>query len=78
MMRSHFFRGSFVVGVANHVYVCGRQHMKAPGATFRACDTGVYVLQTSCAARAWPATEPRLSRLREAFEAFNGGGTPRE
>ena len=79
MMRSHFFRGSFVVGVAKHVYVCGRQHMKAPGATFRACDTGVYVLQTSCAARAWPATEPRLSRLREAFEAFNGaGGTPRE
>ena len=63
--------GELLVGVGEHVYVCGRQHMRHEPAVFRACDTGVFFLQTSAAAEAWPVTEPRLAQLRAAFEATN-------
>ena len=69
--QSVYFRGQLIVGVADHVYVCGRQHMKADAAIFRACDTGVYFLQTSAAAARWPVTEAKLAQLRAAFEATN-------
>ena len=45
--------------------------MKAQPATFRACDTGVYFLQTRAAAAAWPVTDAKLAELRRAFEATN-------
>ena len=38
---------------------------------FRACDTGVYFLQTAEAAARWPCGEERLAELRAAFEASN-------
>ena len=71
LRSSAHFRGELLVGVGEHVYVCGRQHMKHEPAIFRACDTGVFFLQTSAAAEAWPVTEPRLAQLRAAFEATN-------
>ena len=71
LQESAHFRGRLLVGVADHVYVCGRQHMKPDAAIFRACDTGVFFLQTSAAAAAWPVTDAKLARLREAFEKTN-------
>ena len=71
LQESAHFRGRLLVGVADHVYVCGRQHMKPDAAIFRACDTGVFFLQTSAAAAAWPVTDAKLARLREAFKETN-------
>ena len=71
LQRSRFFRGRMVVGVESHVYVCGRQHMKQAAATFRACDTGVFFLQTTMASAKWPVTKAKLAQLRAAFEVTN-------
>ena len=60
------------VGVAEHVYVCGRQFMQSELATFRACDTAVFILQTTAAARRWPTTTRKLDELRAAFRQTNG------
>ncbi len=68
---SRFYRGQLLVGVADHVYVCGQQHMKSAPATFRACDSGVYFLQTSVAAGQWPVTKAKLATLRATFVATN-------
>jgi hypothetical protein len=77
--RSRFLGGELIVSVAEHVYVCGRQHMQAASASFRACDTAVLVLQTAEAARRWPTTPARLEELRAAFRETNGvrGGEDR-
>jgi hypothetical protein len=71
---SRFYRGQLRVGVADHVYVCGQQHMKSAPATFRACDSGVYFLQTSSAAVKWPVTKAKLAALRATFVATNNDG----
>ena len=71
LATSPFLRGRLHVGVAEHVYVCGRQHIKAQPATFRACDTGVFFLQSSSAAARWPVDDAKLAELRRAFEATN-------
>lgn len=68
---SSFYRGELIVGVNKHVYVCGRQFMKPTSATFRACDTGAYFLQTRAAATRWPVNDAKLAKLRAAFEATN-------
>ena len=73
LTASCFLRGRLVVGVGEHVYVCGRQHMKPAAATFRACDTGVFILQTTAAAKRWPARDSKLHALRAAFQATNPG-----
>ena len=72
LATSPFYRGRLVVGVSEHVYVCGRQFMKPDAATFRACDTGCFFLQSAAAAKAWPVTDAKLAKLRAAFEATNG------
>ena len=71
LATSPFYRGRLVVGVSEHVYVCGRQFMKPDAATFRACDTGCFFLQSAAAAKAWPVTDAKLAKLRAAFEATN-------
>ena len=70
--HSPFLRGKLLVGVGEHVYLCGRQHMKPTRATFRACDTGVFFLQSAAAARSWPVEQVRLEELRESFRETNG------
>ena len=71
LATSSFLRGTLHVNVADHVYVCGRQHTKPADATFRACDTGVYFLQSSAAAAKWPVTDANLAKLQAAFHATN-------
>ena len=71
LRASVYLRGQLHVGVGRHVYVCGRQHLKAERAVFRACDTGVFLLQTTRAARQWPVTDGKLQQLRAAFEQTN-------
>lgn len=71
LQESAHFRGRLLVNVADHVYICGRQFMKPDAAIFRACDTGVFFLQTSAAAAAWPVTDGKLERLRESFMKTN-------
>ena len=70
--KSPFLRGKLIVGVAEHVYICGRQHMQAKHATFRACDTGVFWVQSAEAARRWPVTPAKRDELLSAFRATNG------
>ena len=65
--QSPYFRGRLVVGVADHAYVCGRQHMQPRPKQFRACDTGVFFLQSSAGALEWPVTDAGLADLRAAF-----------
>lgn len=71
LRRLPHFTGELVVGVAEHVYLCGRQHIKPRRATFRACDTGVYFLQSRAGAARWPVTPEKLQQLRAAFVATN-------
>ena len=71
LRASAYLRGELTVGVAEHVYVCGRQHMQAESRTFRACDTAVLMLQTAASARQWPTTPPKLATLSAAFRASN-------
>ena len=71
LRASVHFRGELLVGVGSHVYICGRQHMKPDAAIFRACDTGVFFLQTSAAAAKWPVTDVKLAQLQASFEATN-------
>ena len=75
LAASAFLRGTLKVGVADHVYICGRQFMNSEAATFRACDTAVFVLQTAAAAKRWPTTKRKLDELRSTFHQTNGTRT---
>ena len=50
----------------------GASPARAPAATFRACDTAVFLLQSSAAARKWPSTPKKLEGLKAAFRETNG------
>ena len=73
ILSSRYLTGQLRVGVAEHVYVCGRQHMQANGATFRACDSACFLLQSVAASKRWPTTPKKLEKLRAAFRETNGG-----
>jgi phosphorylated CTD-interacting factor 1 len=49
-------RLSLMVSVAEHSYISGHQHIKGGTAKFRACDTGIFFLQTTAGAVKWPVT----------------------
>ena len=65
---SPFLRGKLFIGVAEHVYVSGDGRSARP---FRACDTGVWFLQSRKAAKKLAVTEGKLAKLRAAFESAN-------
>ena len=77
LFGSAFLRGHVIVSVADHVYVCGRQHMQPSPATFRACDTAALVLQSAAAAARWPTTPRKLAQLAAAFRKTNPAASPR-
>ena len=64
--HSRFYRGRLLVGVAEHAYVDYAPRLTRP-ATFRACDTATFFLQTRSAAAKWPVTDAALSELQVAF-----------
>jgi hypothetical protein len=75
LAASPYLQGRLHVGVAEHVYLCGRQHMQAEVETFRACDTEVFILESQ-EARRLQATKPdavqlSLRALHNAFRQTN-------
>ncbi|MGB1598766.1 MAG: hypothetical protein ACPIOQ_38805, partial [Promethearchaeia archaeon] len=44
--ESPFLQGTVIIGVGEHVYLCGGGQDDFETATFRACDTGVFILQS--------------------------------
>ena len=67
--ESAYLTGHTRVGIAEHVYLQGTAQSDLSSDTFRACDTGIYILQSPSASRRWPTTPEKLLRLGSSLRA---------
>ena len=58
-----------LVGIGEHGYFSGEQHLKKERRLLSTCDTAVFFWQSTLAQEQWPATPEKLQSLRYAFEA---------
>jgi phosphorylated CTD-interacting factor 1 len=70
-ISSPFLRGRLHIKVQDHVYISGQQHLEGGDYSFRACDSGIFFLQSDAGAKKWPVSSEGLEKLRCSFLGSN-------